>query len=91
MIDLKRAKIKHGDIGQMNLYLNYSKNEICQPDDNSPVGIVLGTKKDEPLMEYALQGIDNQLFAARYQLYLPNRDELQAQLDLLLDNTTERK
>jgi len=48
-------------------YLNYSKNEICQPDDNSPVGIVLGTKKDEPLMEYALQGIDNQLFAARYQ------------------------
>ncbi len=42
-------------------------------------------------MEYALQGIDNQLFAARYQLYLPNRDELQAQLDLLLDNTTERK
>ena len=48
-------------------YLNYSKNEICQPDDNSPVGIVLGTKKDEPLIEYALQGIDNQLFAARYQ------------------------
>ena len=67
LIDLKRAKIKHGDIGQMNLYLNYSKNEICQPDDNSPVGIVLGTKKDEPLMEYALQGIDNQLFEARYQ------------------------
>ena len=88
MIDLKRAKIKHGDIGQMNLYLNYSKNEICQPDDNSPVGIVLGTKKDEPLMEYALQGIDNQLFAIRYQQRLPNREELQAQLNLL-DNTKE--
>ena len=91
LIDLKRAEIKHGDIGQMNLYLNYFKNEICQPDDNLPIGIVLGAKKDELLMEYALQGIDNQLFAARYQLYLPNRDELQAQLDLLLDNTTERK
>lgn len=87
LIDLKRAEIKHGDIGQMNLYLNYFKNEICQPDDNPPIGIVLGAKKDELLMEYALQGIDNQLFAARYQLYLPNRDELQAQLDLLLDNT----
>ena len=37
------------------------------------------------IMEYALQGIDNQLFAARYQLYLPNREELQAQLNLLLD------
>ena len=87
LIDLKRAEIKHGDIGQMNLYLNYFKNEICQPDDNPPVGIVLGAKKDELLMEYALQGIDNQLFAARYQLYLPNREELQSQLNRLLDNT----
>ncbi len=87
LIDLKRAEIKHGDIGQMNLYLNYFKNEICQPDDNPPVGIVLGARKDELLMEYALQGIDNQLFAARYQLYLPNREELQSQLNWLLDNT----
>ena len=44
------------DIGQMNLYLNYFKNEVCQPDDNPPVGIVLGARKDELLMEYALQG-----------------------------------
>ena len=51
LIDLKRAEIKHGDIGQMNLYLNYFKTEICQPDDNPPIGIVLGTKKDELLME----------------------------------------
>lgn len=87
LIDLKRAEIKHSDIGQMNLYLNFFKNEICQPDDNPPVGIVLGARKDELLMEYALQGIDNQLFAARYQLYLPNREELQSQLDKLLDNS----
>ena len=86
LIDLKRAEIKHSDIGQMNLYLNYFKNEVCQPDDNPPVGIVLGARKDELLMEYALQGIDNQLFAARYQLYLPNREELQSELDKLLDN-----
>ena len=91
LIDLKRGEIKHGDIGQMNLYLNYFKNEICQPDDNPPIGIVLGAKKDELLMEYALQGIDNQLFAARYQLYLPNREELQTQLDLLLDNSKENR
>lgn len=89
LIDLKRSEIKHGDIGQMNLYLNYFKNEICQPDDNPPIGIVLGAKKDELLMEYALQGIDNQLFAARYQLYLPNREELQAQLNRLLENSNE--
>lgn len=84
LIDLKRAEIKHGDIGQMNLYLNYFKAEICQPDDNPPIGIVLGARKDELLMEYAMQGITNQLFTARYQLYLPKREELQAELDKLL-------
>lgn len=85
LIDLKRAEIKHGDIGQMNLYLNYFKTEMCQSDDNPPIGIVLGARKDELLMEYALEGITNQLFVARYQLYLPKREELQAQLDKLLD------
>lgn len=91
LIDLKRAEIKHGDIGQMNLYLNYFKNEICQPDDNPPIGIVLGARKDELLMEYALQGIDNHLFAARYQLYLPNREELQNQLNLVLNQKGEQR
>ena len=89
LIDLKRAEIKHSDIGQMNLYLNYFKTEVCQPDDNPPVGIVLGAKKDELLMEYALQGITNNLFVARYQLYLPKREELQARLDALLNETEE--
>ena len=86
LIDLKRAEIKHNDIGQMNLYLNYFQTEVCQSDDNPPIGIVLGARKDELLMEYALQGITNQLFAAKYQLYLPKREELQAQLDALLDD-----
>lgn len=86
LFDLKRAEIKHGDIGQMNLYLNYFKSEICQPDDNPPIGIILGARKDELLMEYAMQGITNQLFAARYQLYLPKREELQAELDKLLES-----
>lgn len=85
LIDLKRAEIKHSDIGQMNLYLNYFKSEICQPDDNPPIGIVLGARKDELLMEYALEGINNKLFVARYQLYLPKREELQEQMDKLLD------
>lgn len=84
LIDLKRAEIKHNDVGQMNLYLNYFSTEICQPDDNPPIGIILGARKDELLMEYALQGITNQLFAAKYQLYLPKREELQMQLDALL-------
>lgn len=87
LIDLKRNEIEHYDIGQMNLYLNYFKNEVCMPDDNPPIGIILGAKKDQLLMEYALQGITNQLFVARYQLYLPKKEELQAQLDKILNNS----
>lgn len=90
LIDLKRNEIKHGDIGQMNLYLNYFKAEVCQPDDNAPIGIVLGARKDELLMEYALQGITNQLFAARYQLYLPKKEELQIELDKLLEHKEDK-
>ncbi len=85
IIDLKRSEIKHDDIGQMNFYLNYFKTEVCQPDDNPPIGIVLGTQKDEIVMEYAMEGITNQLFAAKYQLYLPKKDELQAQLERWLE------
>lgn len=88
LIDLKRNEISHNDIGQMNLYLNYFKNEVGMPDDNPPIGIVLGAKRDEVLMEYALEGITNQLFVARYQLYLPKKEELQAQLDKVLNETS---
>lgn len=88
LFDLKRNEIEHYDIGQMNLYLNYFKSEVCMPDDNPPIGIILGARKDELLMEYALQGITNQLFVARYQLYLPKREELQAQLDKVLSDNS---
>lgn len=89
LIDLKRDEIQHGDIGQMNLYLNYFKAEVCMPDDNPPIGIVLGARRDEVLMDYALGGITNHLFVARYQLYLPKKEELQAQLDKILNETEE--
>lgn len=90
LIDLKRGEIQHEDIGQMNLYLNYFRAEENTEGDNEPLGIVLGSSKNKLMMEYAMQGITNQLFAAKYQLYLPKREELQAQLDkILLENTNE--
>ena len=66
LIDLQRVEIKHCDVSWMNLYLNYFQAEICQPNENPPIGIVIRAKKDELLMEYTLQGITNQLFAAKY-------------------------
>lgn len=87
LIDLKRGEIEHGDIGQMNLYLNYFKNEENTEGDNPPIGIVLGSEKDKLLMQYATEGIPNQLFVSRYQLYLPNREQMQQQLDRLLNSS----
>ena len=86
LIDLKRGEIEHNDIGQMNLYLNYFKNEENTEGDNEPIGIVLGALKDQVLIEYAMQGISNQLFVSRYQLYLPDKQQLQDELQKIIDN-----
>lgn len=84
LIDLKRGTIQHEDIGQMNLYINYYKSEMNVEGDNPPIGIVLGADADKLTMQYAMEGISNQLFAAKYQLYLPSREELQNQLDRII-------
>lgn len=86
LIDLKRNEVQHEDIGQMNLYLNYFKNEVCTDGDNEPVGIVIGAKHDQLTMQYALEGISNQLFVSRYQFYLPQREELERELRLIIEN-----
>lgn len=86
LIDLKRGEIEHYDIGQMNMYLNYFKNEVNTTGDNPPIGIILGAYKDQLLMEYATQGIENNLFVSKYQLYLPNKEELKNELEKLLED-----
>ena len=86
LIDLKRGTIQHEDIGQMNLYINYYKSEMNVDGDNPQIGIVLGADADKLTMQYAMDGISNQLFAAKYQLYLPSREDLQNQLDRIMNN-----
>lgn len=85
LIDLKRAGVKHYDIGQMNMYLGYFANEVSQPDDNKPVGIVLCHSKNELVVEYATYGMDSNIFVSKYQLYLPNREELRRMVQSILD------
>ena len=85
LIDLKTRAVRHEDIGQMNMYLNYFRAEENMEDDNEPIGIVLARDKDEILVEYATGGISNQLFVSRYQLYLPDVEALKRELRRLLD------
>ncbi|MEM6964441.1 MAG: PDDEXK nuclease domain-containing protein [Bacteroidota bacterium] len=84
LIDLKTEKVKHKDIGQMNMYLGYFAKEEYFEGDNPPIGIILTRQKNELLVEYATYGMSSQLFVSKYQLYLPNEEELRAELEQIL-------
>jgi hypothetical protein len=73
---LKVGKVTHQDIGQMNMYLGYFAIDKNNADDNTPIGIILGADKNDVMVEYATYGIDTNLFVSKYQLLLPNIDEL---------------
>lgn len=81
LIDLKMGDVQHHDIGQMNMYLGYFAKEENIEGDNPPIGIILSRHKDELLVEYATYNLNSQLFVQKYQLYLPNREELRRELE----------
>jgi predicted nuclease of restriction endonuclease-like (RecB) superfamily len=81
LIDLKKEEAGYQDIGQMNMYLGYFEKELNVEGDNPPIGIVLAKEKDDLLVQYALHNISSQLFINKYQLYLPNKDELRIEIE----------
>lgn len=91
LIDLKITDVQHHDIGQMNLYLGYFATEENIAGDNPPIGIILTRHKDELLVEYATYQMNSQLFVQKYQLYLPDREELRRQLEMTLKQAAEEK
>ena len=77
IIELKNNEFKHEDLGQLNAYVGYyEKNEMLE-GDNPPVGILLCTDKGSQMVEYALSGMDKQLFVSTYMLHLPNKKKLE--------------
>jgi predicted nuclease of restriction endonuclease-like (RecB) superfamily len=86
LIDLKKEKVGYEDVGQMNMYLGYFENEENTEGDNPPIGIVLAKEKDDLLVKYAMHNISSQLFVSKYQLYLPNKEELRALISKAIDN-----
>ena len=87
LIDLKKNAVKHKDIGQMNMYMGYFAKEENTFDDNPPIGIILSRTKDELMVEYATYGMDSQLFVSKYELYLPNKEELKRLVDGIIADT----
>lgn len=84
LIELKTTKLTPEAAGQINMYLNYYAAEVNDPEDNPPIGIILCTDKDSLAAEYALGGLSNQIFASRYVLYMPNKEQLIGQVEEVL-------
>ncbi len=80
VIDLKIGKFTHADAGQMNLYLNYAKEHLAEPEENAPVGLILCSEKDDAVVHYALGGIQAQVFASRYRTALPDEQTLRREM-----------
>jgi predicted nuclease of restriction endonuclease-like (RecB) superfamily len=77
LVDLKVRAFSYADVGQMNFYLNYYKNEISMQGDNPPIGIILCTEKNSVKVEYATAGLDENLFVSKYKIVLPTIKELE--------------
>ncbi|MDD4645257.1 MAG: PDDEXK nuclease domain-containing protein [Bacteroidales bacterium] len=86
LIDLKTRKVKHQDIGQINLYLNFFKEEENTEGDNEPIGIIIAADKHEFLVKYATGGLSNKIFVSKYQLYLPDQKVLEDKIKEIIDS-----
>lgn len=77
LIDLKINKLKPENFGQMNMYINYYKNEINDEMDQDPIGIILCADKEQEIVDMSIQGLQNNIFAAKYTTVMPNIEVLQ--------------
>lgn len=77
LIDLKIGELKHQDIGQMQMYVNYYDRNIRLPEENKTIGIILCRDKNEAVVEYTLPENSKNIFASKYQTVLPNKKQLQ--------------
>ena len=84
LIELKTTKLTPEAAGQLNMSLNYYAAEVNDAHDNPPIGIILCTDKDSVAAEYALGGLSNNIFASRYVSYIPNKEQLIAQVEAVL-------
>jgi len=89
LIDLKIREFSYADVGQMNFYLNYFKNEISEPNDNPPIGLILCANKNSTKVEYATAGLDSQLFVSKYQINLPSVEEIKEFIEDEMESLNE--
>lgn len=77
IIELKNEEFSYENFGQLNAYVSHYRENEMQPGDNPPIGILLCTRKGKKMVEYALAGMDNNLFVSTYMLQLPDKKTLE--------------
>ncbi|OGO92593.1 MAG: cytoplasmic protein [Coxiella sp. RIFCSPHIGHO2_12_FULL_42_15] len=90
LAELKLEKFTHENIGQLNTYVSWYKKNMMTPGDNPPIGILLCTDKNHALAEYALGGMDNNLFISKYLLELPKKEDMQKFIEMQLKEASPK-
>lgn len=90
LIELKTKKLMPAAVGQLNMYLNYYAEEVNEESDNPPIGIILCTDRDFLGAEYALGGLNNNIFASKYTYVIPDKEELIAQVEAVLEKWNDK-
>lgn len=81
LFDLKIGELKHQDIGQMQMYVNFYDRKVKLEDENDTIGIILCKDKNQAVVEMTLPENNTQIFASKYQTVLPSKDELKKLLE----------
>lgn len=81
IIDLKLSAFTPGDVGQMNMYLNYARAHWTHEGENPPVGLILSADTSQPVVQYAMEGLTNKMLAAKYRTSLPAEEDLQREIE----------
>ena len=76
LFDLKIGRLKHQDIGQMQMYVNYYDRKVKLEDENPTIGILLCKNKNDAVVEMTLPEDNSQIFASKYLTVLPSKEEL---------------
>ena len=77
LVELKTDAFRHEHLGQLNTYVAYYKKHQMTPGDKPPIGILLCTRKNDTLVEFALGDLSNQVFVSRYAVELPKKEEME--------------
>lgn len=91
LVDLKTDKLTHQDIGQMDFYVRFFEDQYKQPGDNPSLGLILCTDKERTIVKYSLLSESRQIFASKYQLYLPTEKQLEEEIQLEVERIEQEK